>query len=81
MAAGGRKATFKGTGPINREGACGFLLSAVDGQPDTFRMKIVDRSMRLLIHDIMAGGADAADPTTAVAIGAITIAKPGYTPF
>ncbi len=36
----GSKAQFKGTGTINGEGSFMFILSAADGSPDTFRIKI-----------------------------------------
>jgi hypothetical protein len=36
----GSKAQFKGTGTINGEGSYDFLITAVDGSPDTFRIKI-----------------------------------------
>jgi uncharacterized protein len=36
----GSKAQFKGEGTINGQGAYKFMLTAVDGSPDTFRIKI-----------------------------------------
>jgi PKD repeat protein len=36
----GSKAQFKGTGTINGLGVYKFMLTAVDGNPDTFRIKI-----------------------------------------
>jgi hypothetical protein len=39
----GSRAQFKGVGTINGRGNYGFLLTAVDGTTDSFRMKIWDR--------------------------------------
>ena len=36
----GSKAQFKGVGTINGEGVYKFMLTANDGNPDTFRIKI-----------------------------------------
>jgi hypothetical protein len=36
----GSKAQFKGTGTINGDGDYEFLITAGDGRPDTFRIKI-----------------------------------------
>jgi len=38
----GDKAMYKGTGTINGTGNFGFMLSATDGDPDLFRIKIHD---------------------------------------
>lgn len=38
----GTKAQFKGTGTINGQGVYNFMITAVDGSPDTFRIKIWD---------------------------------------
>ena len=40
----GGKAQFKGTGTINGAGNYGFILTATDGTPDKFRIKIVDKN-------------------------------------
>ena len=39
----GGRAQFKGVGKINGQGNYGFILTAVDGATDSFRIKIVDR--------------------------------------
>ena len=36
----GSKAQFKGVGTINGEGVYKFIITAIDGSPDTFRIKI-----------------------------------------
>ncbi len=38
----GSKAQFKGVGTINGQGLYNFMITAVDGSPDTFRIKIWD---------------------------------------
>lgn len=45
----GSKAQFKGTGTINGAGNYGFLLIAIDGTPDRFRMKIWDKATDYVI--------------------------------
>ncbi len=49
----GSKAQFKGTGTINGEGSYQFIITAVDGSPDTFRLKIwyTDTSGEHVIYD------------------------------
>ncbi|MBI5932519.1 MAG: ExeM/NucH family extracellular endonuclease [Chloroflexi bacterium] len=49
----GSKAQFKGVGTINGEGSYQFIITAVDGQPDTFRMKIwyEDESGTHVVYD------------------------------
>jgi len=36
----GKKVQFKGIGVINGQGMYKFMITAVDGSPDTFRIKI-----------------------------------------
>ena len=43
MVAGQDKAKYKGVGTINGGGTYGFMLTATDGSPDTFRIKIWDK--------------------------------------
>lgn len=47
----GTKAQFKGVGTINGEGSYMFMLSAVDGSPDTFRIKIWSENEDMPIYD------------------------------
>ena len=42
----GANAKYKGVGTINGEGYYGFMLTATDGSPDTFRIKIWDKDKR-----------------------------------
>ncbi len=71
----GSKAQFKGTGTINGSGAYGFMLTATDGSPDRFRIKIWDKLTGEVIYDNMPGQADDALPTTALGGGSIVIHK------
>jgi hypothetical protein len=43
VVAGQDKAKYKGAGTINGEGNYGFMLTAIDGSPGTFRIKIWDK--------------------------------------
>lgn len=69
----GSKAKFKGMGTINGAGSYSFMLSAIDGQPDLFRIKITGSGG--LVYDNQFGAADDADPTTAIAGGSIVVHK------
>ena len=69
----GTKAQYKGTGTINDAGAYGFILTAIDGTPDKFRMKIWDKATGNIIYDNMLGAADDANPTIALAGGSVVI--------
>jgi hypothetical protein len=42
------KAQYKGTGTINGGGNYGFLITALDGSPDRFRIKIWDKASSTL---------------------------------
>jgi len=69
----GSKATYKGWGTINGGGSYGFLLSAVDGTPDKFRIKIWDVGTGDIVYDNNLNGGDDADPATALGGGSIVI--------
>jgi len=71
----GTKAQYKGTGTINGVGEYGFLLTAIDGTPDKFRIKIWDMATGEVIYDNQPGESDTADPTTAIGGGSIVIHK------
>jgi hypothetical protein len=65
---------FKGAGMLNGTGSYGFLISANDGAPDRFRIKIWDKTRGdAVIYDNQLGAADDAAPTTAISSGQITI--------
>jgi hypothetical protein len=71
----GSKAKYKGTGTINGTGDYGFMISAIDGSPDKFRIKIWDKASGEVIYDNQLGAEDTADPTTFIQGGSIVIHK------
>ena len=71
----GTKAQFKGTGTINGAGGYAFMLSAIDGTPDKFPVKIWDKATGNIVYDNMLGAADDANPETAIEGGSIVIQK------
>jgi hypothetical protein len=71
----GSKAQYKGTGTINGTGEYKFMLTAIDGTPDKFRIKIWDTTTGGIVYDNMHGLADSADPTTVLGGGSIVIHK------
>lgn len=64
----GNKAQFKGTGTINRVDGYGFMLTATDGSPDTFRIKVWRTSDGSVVYDNQAGSPDTTEPTTALRV-------------
>lgn len=71
------KATYKGAGTVNGAGGYGFLLSAIDGSPDKFRIKIWQLGGSVIYDNNVGGGAgDNADPVTSIAAGSIVIHVP-----
>ncbi|MBN1453626.1 MAG: VCBS repeat-containing protein [Anaerolineales bacterium] len=71
----GSKAKYKGTGTINGTGEYKFMLSAIDGTPDMFRIKIWDKATEVVVYDNQIGVADDADPVTAIGGGSIVVHK------
>jgi len=70
------QAQFKGTGTINGAGNYGFLITAVDGSPDSFRIKIWDKASSVVIYDNKMGTPDTdLSATTALGGGSIVIHK------
>ena len=71
----GTKALYKGEGTIaGQPGVYGFLLSAIDGSPDKFRIKIWDKTTGNVVYDTLPAGAeDDADPTTTLGGGSIVV--------
>ena len=72
------KVRFKGSGTINGAGDFAFLVSAVDGDitggdPDTFRMKIWDKSTGVVIYDSEMGSGDGTPASTVLGGGSIVI--------
>jgi len=52
------------------------MLTAIDGSPDKFRIKIWDKATGEVIYDNHLGASDTADPVTAIQGGSIVIYKP-----
>ncbi len=75
------KAQYKGVGTMDGAGSYGFMLTAIDGTqkkdtaPDTFRIKIWDRTNDAVVYDNQVGAGDTADPTTVLGGGSIVIHK------
>jgi hypothetical protein len=69
----GTKAQYKGTGTINGMGTYKFMLTAIDGAPDKFRIKIWDAATGDVIYDNQLGASDTDDPTTVIQGGSIVI--------
>lgn len=60
----GKRAQFKGRGTIAGAGDYGFLVTAVDGSPDAFRIRIWDRSTGVTVFDNRMGEDDAGSAAT-----------------
>jgi hypothetical protein len=69
------RALLKGTGTINGAGEYGFLVSAIDGVPGKFRIKIWDKVNSEIVYDNQPGAADDADPVFAIEGGSIVVHK------
>jgi len=69
----GSKAQYKGSGTINGSGDYFFMLTAIDGTPDTFRMKVWDKTTLTVLYDNQISASDTADPTTGLGGGSIQI--------
>ena len=78
VSANGTKAQYKGNGTVNGSGSYGFMLTAYDGTPDRFRIKIWNTSTSAIVYDNRVGASDDiddADPQ-AIAGGSIVIHTP-----
>jgi hypothetical protein len=73
----GAKAQYKGSGTINGAGNYGFLLTATDGTPDKFRIKIWDKNNAgAIVYDNASGSDDInASAQQAIGGGSIVIHK------
>jgi hypothetical protein len=69
----GSKAMYKGTGTINGVGEYKFMLTAIDGSPDKFRIKIWEDDETTPIYDNQ--NSNDADLTTAIGGGSIIVHK------
>jgi hypothetical protein len=78
VVSGTSKAQYKGTGTINGSGNYGFLLTAYDGSPDKFRIKIWDNNNGgAIVYDNNYSSPDDIDTAAPLAIagGSIVIHK------
>src|SRR4029078_671659 len=68
LAIAGANAQYKGSGTINGSGDYFFMLTATDGDlkakgtPDTFRMKIWNKTTLAVVYDNLMSAPDTADP-------------------
>ena len=70
----GSQAKFKGVGTINGTGNYGFMLTAKDGSPDTFRIKIWDRDNGdAVVYDNKMGDSDGSYDGTNLGGGSIVV--------
>ena len=70
----GSQAKFKGVGTINGTGNYGFMLTAKDGSPDTFRIKIWDRDNGdAVVYDNQMGDSDGSYDGTNLGGGSIVV--------
>jgi hypothetical protein len=69
----GTRAQYKGTGTLNGGGDYGFLLTAVDGTPDRFRIKIWHIATGVVVYDNQRGQDDSAEPSTELGGGSIVV--------
>jgi hypothetical protein len=76
VVAGQDTAKFKGTGTINGSGNYGFMVTATDGSPDTFRIKIWDKDAGdRVVYDNQMEVDDGSYDGTAIGRGSIKIHK------
>jgi hypothetical protein len=72
----GSQAQYKGTGTINGSGNYNFLLTALDGNPDGFRIKITDlNSNPVYDNKLSSDDTISAQNTQAIGGGSIVIHK------
>ncbi|MBW7884169.1 MAG: PKD domain-containing protein, partial [Caldilineaceae bacterium] len=77
VVAGHDKAKFKGVGAINGSGNYGFMLTVVDGAPDTFRIKIWNKDAGDgVVYDNKMGASDDSHDGTELGGGNIRVHRP-----
>jgi len=67
------KAQYKGSGTINGSGDYGFLITALDGSPDKFRIKIWDKATSATVYDNQMGSSEDSNAATDIAGGSIVV--------
>jgi hypothetical protein len=73
---GSGRAQYKGEGTVNGAGNYGFILTAYDGSPDRFRIKIWEVSSSSTVYDNKMGEPDTSNDATALGSGSIIIHVP-----
>lgn len=73
---GSGRAQYKGLGTVNGGGAYGFMLTAFDGSPDRFRIKIWVAATDEVIYDNWMGSSESSNDATALSGGSIIIHVP-----
>jgi hypothetical protein len=73
---GSGRAQYKGEGTVNGVGNYGFILTAYDGSPDKFRIKIWEVSSSSTVYDNRMGEPDTSNDATALGSGSIIIHVP-----
>jgi hypothetical protein len=71
----GTQAQYKGTGTINGAGSFNFMLTASDGNPDGFRIKITNPADSSVVYDNKMASDDNIGNTQAIGGGNIVIHK------
>ena len=71
----GSRAQFKGSGQLNGSGDYGFLITAIDGTTDEFRIKIWDKAAGTVLYDNRMGEAEDSNAATPIGGGSIVIHK------
>ncbi|MCX9081301.1 MAG: PKD domain-containing protein [Candidatus Methanoperedens sp.] len=69
----GTRAQYKGTGTINGMGEYGFMLTAIDGTPDRFRIKIWNKANEEILYDNKIGSSDTGNDAIELGGGSIVI--------
>jgi len=69
----GSNAKYKGSGTINGTGDYGFMLTAKDGNADSFRIKIWDKTTGNVIYDNQLGTSDDLEATDVIEGGSVVI--------
>lgn len=69
----GTRAQYKGTGTVNGADGYSFMLTATDGSPDRFRIKIWETVGGTIVYDNQIGSGDTEAPTTGLSGGQVVI--------
>ncbi|HWN19877.1 MAG TPA: hypothetical protein VNO19_13265, partial [Gemmatimonadales bacterium] len=73
---GSGRAQYKGVGTVNGGGSFGFILTAYDGSPDKFRIKIWEVGTGYVVYDNKMGQPETSNDATGLGGGSIIIHVP-----